>query len=72
MSNTVTAVSDPKLHEILKKTWKADKMRRQNVIGPGGMNYKVFTPDDDTVIFAPQTGLDGTYGQRSTKGLAGE
>ena len=72
MKPTVTAENNESLHTLLVQIWKGDKMRRQNVIGPDGVNYKVYTPDDDTVVFAPQSGIDAEYGQISTKGLAGE
>jgi hypothetical protein len=66
--STVTKESDEKLHELLVKVWEGEG-KRPNIVGPKGLNYKVYTPDDDTVVFAPQTGLDGTYGERSTKGI---
>jgi len=69
--STVTVESNPQLHKRLLAIWKSDKIRRDNVVGPDGINYKVYTPNDDVIVFAPQTGMDGTYGQRSTKGLAG-
>ncbi len=71
MDTRITEETNPQLHAKLVKIWKGDKMKRANVIGPGGVNYKVYTPDDNTIIFAPQTGLDGTYATRSTEGLAG-
>jgi len=70
MDKRITSETDPQLHAKLLKIWKGDKMKRANVVGPGGINYKVYRPSDDVIIFDPQTGMDGTYGQRSTEGIA--
>lgn len=70
MSNTVTKESDPQLHERLFQLWEQEKGERGYVQGPDGVTYKVHRPSDDVISFSPQTGLDGTYAQRSTKGIA--
>lgn len=67
---TITKESDPNLWEKLVAAYREEGDRGW-VVGPRGGTYKVLRPDDDTIIFDEHGGLDGTYGQRSTKGISG-
>lgn len=64
MNAPVRKEDSPQLWEKLHSAWMEEK-KRGYVVGPGGVNYKVLTPDDDTVLFVPQSGIDGKYSDLS-------
>lgn len=40
------------------------------VVLPGGDQFRVLKPDDDTVLFEIQSGLDDMYASRSTRSVS--
>jgi len=74
----VSKESDPQLHKRLMKIWRGKKgsKPKNNIMGPGGVQYRVLTPsiglsqDQDVVVFVGQSGIDGKYGS-TTGGILG-
>ena len=64
----ITFETDPALYEKLKTAWE-EEGKRGYVIGPTGINYRAIPAANDTVIFVPQTGVDGSYSGTSTGGI---
>lgn len=55
--------------EAIYKLWKEEKQPGYVVL-PGGEQYRVHQPGDDTVLFELMEGIDSLYNSRSTRAIS--
>lgn len=55
--------------EAIYKLWIEEKQPGY-VVMPGGQQYRVLHPDDDTVKFELMEGIDSLYNSRSTRAIS--